>query len=72
MFLNVFHGRKYSYSLEVKTGHFLLINNDYNSHAYLQGDDARFFRAEIDRIDNLPPPRCNDGRLTEDLISNYL
>ena len=72
MFLNVYQGQQYSYSLEVETGHFLLFKNDYKSHAYLQGDDARLFREEIDRIDNLPPPQSNDGRITENLISNYL
>ena len=72
MFLQVYQGQQYSYSYEVGTGHYLLFSNDYKSHQYLQGDDARIFREEIDRIDNLPPPQCNDGRITENLISNYL
>ena len=72
MFLNVYQGQQYSYSLEVETGHFLLFKNDYKSHAYLQGDDARLFREEIDRIDSLPPPQSNDGRLTENIISLYV
>ena len=72
MFLNVYQGQQYSYSLEVETGHFLLFKNDYKLHSYLQGDDARLFDEEIDRINNLPPPQCNDGRLIENLINNYL
>ena len=72
MFLPVYQGPKYSYSLEVETGHYLLFRNDYKAHIYLQGDDARIFREEIDRIDNLSPPQCNDGRLTENAIGVYL
>ena len=72
MFLQVYQGQKYSYSYEVETGHYLLFRNDYKTHAYLQGDDARIFRKQIERQDNLPPPQCNDGRLTENIISIYL
>jgi len=68
----VYNGLKYSYSYEPKTGNYLLFRNDYKSHAYLQGIDARIFDKEIERIDNLPPPQCNDGRLTENAISIYL
>jgi len=63
MFLSVYHGQKLSYSYEVGIGKYLLFSNDYKSHFYLQGEDARIFREEIERIDSLPPQR-NDGRLT--------
>jgi hypothetical protein len=72
MFLSVYQGQKFSYSYEVETGNYMLFSNDYKSHIYLQGDDARIFREEIERIDNLPPPQSNDGRLTEDAIDVYL
>jgi len=72
MFLSVYQGQKFSYSYEVGTGNYMLFSNDYKSHIYLQGDDARIFREEIERIDSLPPPQSNDGRLTEDAISVYL
>jgi len=60
MFLPVYQGLKFSYSYEVGIGHYLLFSNDYKTSIYLQGDDARIFKEEIERIDNLPPPRCND------------
>jgi hypothetical protein len=72
MFLSVYQGQKFSYSYEVETGNYMLFSNDYRTHIYLQGEDARIFREEIERIDNLPPPQSNDGRLTEDVISVYL
>jgi len=72
MFLSVYQGQKFSYSYEVETGHYLLFSNDYKLHTYLQGDDARIFRDQIEHIDNLPPPQSNDGRITENLISIYL
>ncbi len=72
MFLSVYQGQKFSYSYEVETGNYMLFSNDYKSHIYLQGDDARIFREEIERIDNLPPPKSNDGKLTEDAINVYL
>jgi hypothetical protein len=72
MFLSFYQGQKFSYSYEVETGNYLLFSNDYKSHIYLQGDDAQIFREEIERIDNLPTPQNNDGRLTEDTISFYL
>ncbi|WP_461257295.1 hypothetical protein [Treponema sp. R80B11-R83G3] len=72
MFLPVYSGQKYSYSYEVGTGHYLLFSNDYKNQIYLQGDDARIFRKEIENIDNLPPPQCNDGRITENVIGIYL
>jgi len=72
MFLSVYQGQKFSYSYEVETGNYILFSNDYKTHIYLQGDDARIFREEIERIDNLPPPQSSDGRLTEDAISVYL
>ena len=60
MFIPVYQGQKFSFSYEVGTGHYLLFTNDHKAHKYLQGDDARIFRAEIERIDNLPPPQSND------------
>jgi len=72
MFLHIYQGQKFSYSYEVETGHYLLFSNDYKAHAYLQGDDARIFGKQMDDIDNLPPPQCNDGRITENAISEYL
>jgi hypothetical protein len=72
MFLPVYQGQKYSYSYETGTGHYILFSDDYKSHVHLQGDDARIFHEEIERIDNLPSPQCNDGRLTENIISIYL
>jgi len=72
MFLPVYQGQQYSYSYEVGTGHYLLFSNDYKVHTYLQGDDAKIFRQQMEHIDNLPPPQCNDGRITENTISLYL
>ncbi len=72
MFLSIYQGQKFSYSYEVETGNYMLFSNDYKTHIYLQGDDARIFREEIERIDNLPSPLGDDGKLTEDAISVYL
>jgi hypothetical protein len=72
MLLPVFLGQKYSYSYEPETGHYLLHDNEYKSQTYLQGDDARIFRDEIELIDNLPDPEYKTGLLTENAISNYL
>jgi hypothetical protein len=72
MLLPVFSGQKYSYSYETETGHYLLLDNEYKSHAYLQGDDARIFREEIERIDELPEPEYKTGLLLENAISIYL
>ena len=72
MFLQVYQGQQYSYSYEVGTGHYLLFRNDYKAHTYLQGDDARIFREQMERIDSLPPPQSNDGRITENIISLYV
>ena len=72
MLIPSFSGQKYSYLYEPNTGHYLLFSNDYKSHAYLQDDDAKIFEEEMTKIDNLPPPQCNDGRITENAISNYL
>jgi hypothetical protein len=72
MLLPVFLGQKYSYSYEPETGHYLLHDNEYKSQAYLQGDDARIFREEIEQIDNLPEREYKTGLLTENAISIYL
>ena len=72
MMLSVFSGLKYSFSYEVETGHYLLHDNDYNAHIYLQGDDARIFREQIELIDNLKDPESKTGLLMENTISIYL
>ena len=72
MLLPVFSGQKYSYSYEPETGHYLLYDSKYTSYIYLQGDDARIFRKEIERIDNLPEGEYKTGLLTENAISIYL
>jgi hypothetical protein len=72
MLLPVFLGQKYGYSYEPETGNYLLHDNRYKSHVYLQGDDARIFRKEIERIDNLPDPEYKTGLLTENAIKFYL
>jgi len=70
--LSIFCGQKYSYSYETNTGHYLLHDNEYKSHIYLQGDDARIFREQIEHIDSLPDPENKTGLLTENAISIYL
>jgi hypothetical protein len=72
MFIPSYQRQNFSYSYEAGTGHYLLFSNDYKQQIYLQGDDAQMFREEIEIIDNLPPPQCNDGRITENIISIYL
>ncbi|MDR1838258.1 MAG: hypothetical protein LBQ93_01540 [Treponema sp.] len=72
MMLPVFHGLNYSYCIEVETGHYMLFDNSYKSHAYLQGDDARIFREQIEYIDTLKDPENKTGLLTENAISEYL
>jgi hypothetical protein len=72
MLLPVFIGQKYSYSYEPETGNYFLHDNEYKSHAYLQGDDAKIFCKEIERIDNLPEGEYKTGLLTENAISVYL
>ena len=72
MLLPVFIGQKYSYSYEPETGHYFLHDNEYKSHVYLQGDDARIFGKEIERIDELPDPENKTGLLTENAIKFYL
>lgn len=72
MMLPIYNGLKYSYSYEVETGHYLLHDNEYKSHIYLQGDDARIFRAQIKHINKLPDPENKTALLTENTISIYL
>jgi hypothetical protein len=72
MLLLVFSGQKYSYSYEPETGNYLLHDNKYTSHIYLQGKDARIFRKTIERIDELPDPEYKTGLLTENAIKFYL
>jgi hypothetical protein len=66
--LPVFTGQNYSYSLEPSTGDYFLFENNHKAHIILKDRDARIFRKQIEHIDSLPPPKCNDGRLTENLI----
>ena len=61
MLLPVFSGQNYSYSYEPETGNYLLYDNKYTSPIYLQGDDARIFRKEIERMDNLPEGNIRPG-----------
>jgi len=72
MMLSVFIGQKYSYLYEAETGNYLLHDNEFKSHIYLQGVDAWIFRKEIELIDSLPDPENKTGLLTENTISIYL
>jgi hypothetical protein len=72
MLLPVFMGQNYSYSYEPETGNYFLHDNEYKSYMYLQGDDARIFRKEIERIDDLPEPEYKTGLLMENAISTFL
>jgi hypothetical protein len=69
MLLPIFIGSKYGYSYEPKTGNYLLY--EYKSQVYLQGDDARIFQEEIERIDDLPEPEYKTDLLTENAIGIY-
>jgi len=70
--LPVFSGQKFSYSYETETGHYLLYDSEYKNHIYLQGDDARIFRKQIEIIDNLKDPENKTGLLTEQTINFFL
>jgi len=70
--LPLFSGLKFSYCYEVETGHYLLFDNEYKSHIYLQGDDARIFREQIEHIDTLKTPEKKTDLLTENTIGLYL
>ena len=72
MLLQVFSGQNYSYSYEPETGDYFLHDNEYRARTFLKGRDAWIFRKGIDRLDNLPPPNCNSGLLTENLIKLFL
>ena len=72
MLLLVFSGLKYSYCYEVGTGHYMLFDNEHKSHIYLQGDDSKNFRKQIEEIDILPEPEYKTGLLTENLVKLYL
>ena len=72
MMLSEYRGIKYGYCYEVETGNYLLFDNKYITHAYLQGDDARIFRSEIAKIDNLKDPESKTALLIENIISLYL
>jgi hypothetical protein len=70
--LPIFSGQNFGYLYETETGNYFLHDKDFKSHIYLQGDDARIFREEIEHIDSLPPSQSNDGKLTENIINLYL
>ena len=72
MLLSVYSGQEYSYSYEPDTGDYFLHTNDYKIHTFLKGKDARIFSKQLERLDNLPPPDCNSGLLTEKLIKLFL
>jgi hypothetical protein len=72
MLLQVFSGLKYSYSYEPESGEYFLHANDYKAHTFLKGKDAWLFSKEIERLDDLPPPDCNSGLMTEKLIKLFL
>jgi hypothetical protein len=72
MMLPVFSGQKYSYAYEPETGNYLLHDNKYLIHVYLQGKDARMFCKEIELIDELPDPENKTGLLTENAIKFFL
>jgi hypothetical protein len=72
MLLPVFIGQKYSYSYERETGSYLLHDNEYRSHVYLQGENATIFREEIELIDELAEGEYKTGLLTENTISIFL
>jgi len=72
MLLPVYSGQCYSYSYEPNTGEYFLHANDYKAHIFLKGKADPLFERAIDRLDNLPPPDCNSGLLTEKLIKLFL
>ena len=59
MMIPIFDGQNFGYCYEVETSHYLLHDKDYKSHVYLQGDDARMFREELEHIDNTNNPEDN-------------
>ena len=68
MLLPVFSGQNYSYSYEPETGDYFLFKNDFKTHKFLKGKDARLFSKQIDRFDILPEPQYKTGLMTENLI----
>ena len=72
MFLPVYSGQCYSYSYEPSVGEYFLFKNDYKAHKFLKGKDALIFEKQIEHQDNLPPPDCNSGLLTEKIIQQFL
>jgi hypothetical protein len=72
MMIPVYTGRCFSYSFRSETGEYFLHSNDYISYIFLKGKDARLFKKQIEMQDNLPPPDCNSGLLTEKLIEFFL
>jgi len=51
--IKVFSGYKFNYSYEQETGNILLIDIENKTETYLQGDDARKFRKQIEDIDSM-------------------
>jgi hypothetical protein len=65
----IFDGLKYGYCYEVETSHYLLHDKDYKFHVYLQSNDARMFREQIENIRNRNDPEERAISLTENTIS---
>jgi hypothetical protein len=55
-----------------KQGIICYMTTNTNPMYILQGDDARIFRKEIERIGNLPEPEYKTGLLTENAVKFYL
>jgi hypothetical protein len=72
MMIPIFDGLKYGYCYETETGHYLLHDDEYRNHVYLQGDDARMFGEQIENIGNRNDPENITILLTENTISIYL
>jgi len=70
--LPVFSGVKYGYCYETETGHYLLHDKEHKTHIYLQGDDARIFREQMEIEDLEMPEYPENLRVIENIISIYL
>jgi hypothetical protein len=71
--IEIYQGKKYSYSYEYCTGNYLLYDNERSKSAYLQGDDAACFYNEIEKIYNISDiPAFKTAELIENRISDYL
>jgi hypothetical protein len=72
MMIPIFDGQNFGYCYEAETGHYLLHDEDFRNHVYLQGDDARMFREQIENIGNRNNTEEKTISLTENTISLYL